>query len=485
MRTGLRPRATLSVKLALVLLGVVTGALLIVFLVVVPRLEQRLVDAKVAQLERAAPSLVSELRRSENIADFHDTVSFAAANLNARVVVLQRISEGRLATYADSSPLRSGDFAEDPIALAALETGLPRSGRIERDDSAVAEVARPIGGNFVVLISAPLDDALSTVRLVRRSVVLAGIVALLASAVAGYLAALGLTRRLRRLERAAERVASGDFSQPVDTHGSDEVAELARGLESMRERLGHVDRVRREFIANASHELRTPLFSLGGFLELLADEDLDPDTRQEFLNETRAQVERLTRLATDLLDLSRLDAGQLHVEETAVDVAAAARTVAEEFRPLAEARTHDLRVLADEPSYALGDEQRVVQIARALVENALRHTPAGTPIEVAAGEADGRAMLIVRDEGPGIPADDQEHLFERFYRARGGHASGSGLGLAIASELAAKMRGTLTIRSMPGETVFVLSLPAAGDVAMSDIPREKTELFGASQPTRT
>jgi signal transduction histidine kinase len=380
--------------------------------------------------------------------------------------------------------LQSGDFAEDPIAHAALETGLPRSGRIGRDESAVAEVARPIGRNFVVLISAPLDDALSTVRLVRRSVVLAGVVALLASAVAGYFAALGLTRRLRRLERAAERVASGDFSEPVDARGSDEVAELARGLESMRERLGHLDRARREFIANASHELRTPLFSLGGFLELLADEDLDPETRQEFLSETRAQVERLTRLATDLLDLSRLDAGQLHVEETIVDLAAAARTVAEEFRPLAEARTHDLRVLANEPSYALADEQRVVQIARALVENALRHTPPGTPIGVAAREADGRAVLTVRDEGPGIPADDQEHLFERFYRAQGGHASGSGLGLAIASELAVKMSGTLTIRSTPGETVFVLSLPAASDVAILDIPRENTELFGASQTTR-
>ena len=459
MRKLPAPGATLSVKLAAVLLGVVTGALLIVYVVVVPRLEDRLVDAKLDQLERAVPSVASELRESDSRVDAQDTVTFAATSLNARVVVLGPLDETRMISLYDSNPLRGDDVGDDRIARAARETGLARSGRATRDERELAEVAYPLGGDLVVLVSAPLDDVFATVRLVRRSVVIAGLVALLASAVAGYLAALGLTRRLRRLERAAEGIASGDFTVPVDTRGSDEVAELARGFESMRERLGHLDRVRREFIANASHELRTPLFSLGGFLELLSDEELGAETRREFLAETQAQVGRLTRLATDLLDLSRLDAGQLHVEETEVDVAAAARTVAEEFRAVAEAGGHDLRVSANGPVHAIADEQRLVQIARVLVENALRHTPAGTPLEISAAEENGRAVLVVRDEGPGVPEADQEHLFERFYRAEGGQASGSGLGLAIASELATKMGGALTVNSVPGETVFRLELP--------------------------
>ncbi|MDQ3670064.1 MAG: HAMP domain-containing histidine kinase, partial [Actinomycetota bacterium] len=371
MRKLPAPGATLSVKLAAVLLGVVTGALLIVYLVVVPRLEDRLVDAKLDQLERAVPSVASELRGSDSRVDAQDIVTFAATSLNARVVVLGPLDETRMISLYDSNPLRGDDVGDDRIARAARDTGLARSGRATRDERELAEVAYPLGGDLVVLVSAPLDDVFATVRLVRRSVVIAGLVALLASAVAGYLAALGLTRRLRRLERAAEGIASGDFTVPVDTRGSDEVAELARGFESMRERLGHLDRVRREFIANASHELRTPLFSLGGFLELLSDEKLDAETRREFLAETQAQVERLTRLATDLLDLSRLDAGQLHVEETEVDVAAAACTVAEEFRAVAEAGGHTLRVSADGPVHAVADEQRLVQIARVLVENAL------------------------------------------------------------------------------------------------------------------
>src|SRR5439155_4562305 len=114
-------------------------------------------------------------------------------------------------------------------------------------------------------------------------------------------------RRLRRLEVAAERIAAGRFDEPIHDTGVDEVGQLARAFDRMRERLATLDRARSEFIANASHELRTPLFSLGGFLELLTDEDLDEATRGEFLDTMREQVDRLTKLATDLLDLSRLD----------------------------------------------------------------------------------------------------------------------------------------------------------------------------------
>src|SRR5439155_1753100 len=122
-------------------------------------------------------------------------------------------------------------------------------------------------------------------------------------------AATAFARRIRRLERAAERIAAGDFSEPVVDRGRDELAQLAAGFDRMRLQLAQLDDARRAFIANASHELRTPIFSLGGFLELLRDEDLDEATRREFLGTMAEQVERLSRLATDLLDLSRLDAG--------------------------------------------------------------------------------------------------------------------------------------------------------------------------------
>jgi signal transduction histidine kinase len=229
----------------------------------------------------------------------------------------------------------------------------------------------------------------------------------------------------------------------------------------MRVRLGRLDRARSEFIANASHELRTPLFSLGGFLELMADEELDETTRQEFLETMREQVGRLTKLATDLLDLSRLDAGRMHVEHQPVDLGDAARTVADEFRVLAERREHTLDVVVDGRPVARADELRTLQVARALVDNALTHTPPGTHIVLRARADREHAYLEVEDDGPGIPAEHAPHVFDRFYRGDGSVASGSGLGLAIARELGQMMAGRVVLDSRPGRTVVRLVLGAA------------------------
>ena len=456
-------RATLGVKLALVVFSIVAGALALVYLLVVPRLENRLVEAKIDQLRNAEGRVVNELQRSSDFAELNNTVTFAAANLNARVVVFDRLGAQGLRAIADSHLVQAGDIARDSIASRAVAGASPVAGRVERDDREYAEYATPMGNSIVVLFSAPLDETLANVRLVRRSVVVAGLIALLAAAAAAYAAAVGLTRRLRRLEQAADRISRGDFAEPVgETRGADEIAELARGFDAMRIRLAALDRVRREFIANASHELRTPLFSLGGFLELLDDEELPPETRREFLAETRAQVDRLTRLATDLLDLSRLDAGQLAVERGETDLAAAARAICEEFRAVADAGGYRLSVSGDDEVLAIGDHERVIQIGRILVENALRHTPPGTAIELTATSDGASASLAVRDKGPGIAPEDQERVFERFYRAPGGRASGSGLGLAIARELATRMDGTLSLDSGPGGTEFSLSLGVSG-----------------------
>ncbi len=471
-------RPTLGVKLALVLVGVVLGSLAIVYLLVVPRLEHRLVEAKQDELARALGPLLRDLAETRSPIARQDLVTAHAAALNARVVLFDRYSSDRLRPINDSL-LFGGeeDIGGDAVAREAAGEERPVAGRVARDGNEFAEVAVSMPSGYVVLLSAPLDGVIADVQLVRRSLVAAGLVALAVAAAAAYLAALGLTRRLRRLEAAADGIAAGDFEAPIEVRGEDEISELGRTFDSMRVRLADVDRVRREFIANASHELRTPIFSLGGFLELLAEEDLDGETRAEFLAETRAQVERLTRLATDLLDLSRLDAGQLRVAEGEADLAGAARTVVEEFRAVADATGHPLHVKTTDAVLATGDHERVVQIARILVENAIRHTEPGTPIEVETAAWDGHATLAVRDEGAGIAPAEQERVFQRFYRAEGGKASGSGLGLAIARELATRMGGGLTVASRVGETTFTLDLPAA-----TAFPRENGRPAAAAAP---
>jgi len=461
----------LSFKLGLILFGIVAGALALVYLAVVPMLESRLVDGKIRELERAAVSLERPVEQNDPI-NYGPLVNLFEETVGARVVILDRIDEGTLIVLADSRGLQSRDLRRDPIAAEAAESREPASGRVIRGGDSFAEAALPVGETtMIVLLASPLRDALATVDNVQRALLLAGLFALVVSWLAGYLLARRHADRIRRLEAAAGRIAAGNFGVPVIDRGDDELGQLARAFDEMRLRLAHLDHARKEFIANASHELRTPIFSLGGFLELLRDEELNERERSEFVGEMAGQVERLKRLATDLLDLSRLDAGQLAVERSELDLAQTARTVAEEFRAVAEAGGHELRVTGDGAVPAVGDEQRVLQIARILVENALRHTPAGTPVEVSAALRKGRAALSVRDEGPGIPVEAQKHLFDRFYRADGGKASGSGLGLAIAWELAARMEGAIELHSEPGETRFALELPA-GAVTEKAISQE-------------
>ncbi|MGH3038532.1 MAG: sensor histidine kinase [Gaiellaceae bacterium] len=453
------PLISLSVKAGLVLFAVVAGALAIVYIAVVPQLENRLVDAKIDELSQAAPRVAEDVRDLDFFS-MQQVVRAQGESLGSRVIVLERFTDEQLRKVADSRDSPLGDFSTDPLALEALATQRTVSGRSEHEEEPYAEVARP-EDELVVVLASPLDDVLANVRLVRRSLLIAGAASLIISWLAGYLLAWSFTRRIRRLESAAERLADGDFDTPVVDGGRDEVGQLADAFDGMRVRLAVLDRARREFIANASHELRTPLFSLGAFVELLDDEQMTPEVRGEFLAEMRDQIDRLARLATDLLDLSRLDAGQLEVEIGQFDLAASARLVADDFRAAAESTGHELLVEASSPVAALGDELRVQQIVRALVENAIRHTPDGTTVTVRVLQRGHGAVLEVRDDGPGIPAEDQKHLFQRFYRAAGGKASGSGLGLAIASELAMRLGGSIELSSRPGTTVFTLNLPLA------------------------
>ena len=311
----------------------------------------------------------------------------------------------------------------------------------------------------MVVLAAPLEDVLANVRLVRRSLLVAGAVSLVISWLVGYLLAWSFTRRIRRLEAAAERLADGDFDTPVVDGGRDEVGQLADAFDRMRVRLSVLDRARERVHRQRVHELRTPLFSLGGFVELMDDEAMTPEVRQEFLAEMRDQIDRLTRLATDLLDLSRLDAGQLEVEIAPFDLATTARLVVDEFRAVAESAEHELQAEAD--ALGGGARRRAPRAADRAGARGERNSPhpTGTTVIVRVVRRGDAAVLEVRDDGPGIPLEDQKHLFQRFYRAAGGKASGSGLGLAIASELASRLGGSIELSSRAGSTVFTLNLP--------------------------
>jgi len=468
------PLRSVGARLSLALAAVVAGALGAVYLFVVPSLERNLVNAKLSQLERLAPRFRAQLLSRPFGVNNPDVIDNAASTANARVVLFYVLSPApspALQVVEDSRQGQSSaDVESDSVALHAALTLEPRHGVVSRGDERYAEVAEPIGQTgYVLLVSGSLHDSLGNIHLVQRRLLVAGLVALLASLLVGLGGASVFARRIRRLERAADRIAGGRFDEPVDDPTPDELGQLARAFDRMRLRLAQLDHARREFIANASHELRTPLFSLGGFLELLTDEDLPEETRAEFFETMREQVDRLTRLATDLLDLSRLDAGRLRVEREPFELAEAAEALVDEFQALARTGGRSLELDVAPAAPALGDDERALRIGRALVENALRHTPPGTQVVVRSGGG-GRPVLEVEDDGPGIPPEHLGQVFERFYRGEGAVASGSGLGLAIARELAERMDGRVEVESRPGRTVFRLVLPAAEAFSRENVP---------------
>jgi signal transduction histidine kinase len=310
---------------------------------------------------------------------------------------------------------------------------------------------------------------------VKDEIIAGGLIAAALALAAGIYYANVAATNVRRLQDAARKVADGNFETTIPVASVGQLAPLARTFNEMQRRLAELDIARKVFIANASHELRTPIFSLGGFVELLEEEDPSPAEREEFVRTMRQQIERLTKLTTDLLDLSQLDAGAMIMAAGSVDLGELAREAAREFGPRAEAHGSRLQLrTAERPVIALADRDRVRQIIRILLDNALTHTPEGTEVSVTANSSSRRrAELIVSDQGPGIPQRVQGRIFERFYT--GDSSGGSGLGLAIASELAQRMDGRITISSSRRFTAFTLELPQTrlGDAAAPGRPLVK------------
>ena len=454
-----------------VLFTIITAAAIgFIYLYVVPQLSSSLSAERLRSLRDSAAEPAAALKgvigrglTQEELQQLVLRLSQRTGGARLTVLGVRDDGEGPSPAFviADSQVERTALAPSYPAADTALETGDTATAVERVAGGRLGETATPIAldeqPRWVSVLSAPLDDVDDNVSLITRQILIAGVIALGAAIGAGFLAARAHAGRLRRLEAAAEKVAHGDFSTPIPVDSEDEVGQLAMTLDAMRGRLARLDDARKEFIANASHELRTPIFSLGGFVELLDEDDPDPAARAEFVATMRGQIERLTNLTTNLLDLSKLDADALRLKAEKVDLTGLARAVAEEFGPMAETHSSSIRVVGPKAVEALGDPERVQQIIRILIDNALTHTPKKTRITVTSKLQQGEPTLIVADNGPGIDREAAARVFERF--VTGDEVSGSGLGLSIARDLTRLMGGTLRLSARPGHTEFILSLP--------------------------
>ncbi len=395
--------------------------------------------------------------------------------LRADVGALRRTTDGEVAVLdarlqvIDQPPGVDIDLPLDyEAARQALVTDQPNhalTGDVLLDVMPVR-----IGGRlFAVEVRRGLqvDSAVDTVQRAFLEAAAAGLVVAL---LLGIGLSSRLVRRLERLRDATLDLQRGALAggEPVD-RGRDEIGDLARAFAMMQRQLHRQEAARRSFVATASHELRTPLASLDGMLELLEDDlnadNLDLDDARERTALAKEQTRRLSQLATDLLDLSRLDA-DLELRAEPLELREICRAVVAEFELRAGKAHVELEASSPpESCWVVADPGAVARVVRILIDNALRVSPPGSTIRVQTSCEGTWATVVVCDEGPGVPETERELIFERFQRGSSSIGrTGFGLGLAIGRELADRMGGSLTL-ALPRDgdrgARFSLRLPVA------------------------
>ncbi|MEG1490994.1 MAG: ATP-binding protein [Oscillospiraceae bacterium] len=373
----------------------------------------------------------------------------------------------------------SGTEADNLIKTQNILTAISGSEGYLSDHSApYMDVALPIKGRDATYIVYIIDNKAAVQKLssaLFEIIAEALFIGLAISVLLSLLLAKAIVTPIQSLTRAAERVASGDFSQTLHSDAQDEIGLLTRTfsgmagqLEKTLDDLKKSEAMRREFVANVSHELRTPITSIRSYAETLQEgENLPPETEKNFLNVIVNESDRMTKIVQDLLTLSRFDAGSIEFRFERFSFEKSLRDIFNAMQLEAQKHQHKFTFeLKTSLPEIVGDRTRIEQVLINMVSNAIKYTRDGGKVSVTAGQRDDIVWASVRDNGIGIPEDDVPKVFDRFYRvdkARSRESGGTGLGLSIASEIVARHNGKIALTSREGfGTTITVSLPVEG-----------------------
>ncbi len=306
-----------------------------------------------------------------------------------------------------------------------------------------------------------LMDSQHTVQLQLISVFL--VIAVAALIMALFFSRV-LTKPIDILSRTMARMGKGDLSVRVPVRGSGELRELAENYNTMAAQLENLDKTRNQFVSNASHELKTPLATMKILLEnMIYQPDMPADLRQEFMEDMNHEIDRLTGIISDLLTLTKMDNSSDRMNLENVNMTELTAQTVHLLRPAAERKQQMLEAEIAPGAEMTGDRIKLNQILYNLIDNAMKYTPDRGYILVSLAENGDHLIWRIRDNGIGIPEEDREHIFDRFYRvdkARSRETGGTGLGLSIVRQLVNMHEGTITVESQPGEgSVFTVVLP--------------------------
>ncbi len=338
-----------------------------------------------------------------------------------------------------------------------LRRGESLDGTVEVGGTDYFYSARKVGRQALVLLR-PKSVGRSAFTPFLVGLLIAALAGITLAALAAFLLARRIVRPVRHVADAARHLAEERPPEPVPIEGAQEVARLAQAFNEMAEQLARARAAERQFLLSVSHELKTPLTSIRGYAEGILD---DAFSAEEAATIVAKEAERLQRLVQDLLDLARMNQATFSVRHEPIELAAVAQETVNRLEAQARALDVTLEAFAPGSAPAIGDADRLVQVATNLVENALRLTPAGGVVRVLAQPG----LLAVEDTGPGMAPEDIPRAFERFYlysRYGGERPVGTGLGLAIVKELTEGMGGHVEVSSEGRGTRFTVHLATPG-----------------------
>jgi len=458
-------------RLALLYISLELGILLFAAVVLYTVLSNRVYYELDEQLMAQATSLANELESSPFYFWSGHLGSFADHYPGAIQLVA---ANGRILFRSDRSLIDKGGNDVSRALGHAFRSGTPSFASTESllNKANVRVIAYPIHNAGRIVATLMLGHNTADIRAVFNLLYIVGgilgLISIIISAAAGYYMAKRALEPIHEITNTARGVAAGDLTRRLKSKSLDkEIQVLVRVLNKMFADLEASFQAQKRFTADASHELRLPLTILKGEIEVALRHPRTVDEYQHILRQQLGTIDRIQRIVNDLLTLARADAGQLEIVQTPVDLSLLLQEVGQQHLILFDSQHVNLDMQIEEGLEIMGEASQIERTVMNLLSNAFKHAPEHSTIHLTAQAKDGSAIICIRDEGPGIATEQQQRLFDRFYRADDARCrkegEGAGLGLAICKRIVDAHHGEIRVDSQAGKgAAFYVRLPLSG-----------------------